>query len=144
MSRDSSVGIERGYGLDGPGSIPCRSKTFFTSQGPDRLWGPFSLLSIGRTITQAVSRWLPAEAARVRVRAACGLCGGHRGIGADFLRVLRFPLPINFSFIIITRGWHNRPIGGRSAERTQLYSTPHYLNFKCLLSNGYRGLFPRG
>jgi hypothetical protein len=30
----------------------------------------------------------------------------------------------NFSIIIITRGWHNRPIGGRSAEWTQLDSTP--------------------
>jgi hypothetical protein len=30
----------------------------------------------------------------------------------------------NFSIIKITRGWHNRPIGGRSAEWTQLDSTP--------------------
>jgi hypothetical protein len=30
----------------------------------------------------------------------------------------------NFSIIIITRGWHNRPIGARSAEWTQLDSTP--------------------
>jgi hypothetical protein len=30
----------------------------------------------------------------------------------------------NFSIIIITRGWHNRPIGGRSVEWTQLDSTP--------------------
>jgi hypothetical protein len=30
----------------------------------------------------------------------------------------------NFSIIIITRGWHNRPIDGRSAEWTQLDSTP--------------------
>jgi hypothetical protein len=28
----------------------------------------------------------------------------------------------NFSIIIITRGWHSRPIGGRSAEWTQLDS----------------------
>jgi hypothetical protein len=34
----------------------------------------------------------------------------------------------NFSIIIITRGWHNRPIGDRSAEWTQLDSTPHYTN----------------
>jgi hypothetical protein len=32
----------------------------------------------------------------------------------------------NVSFIIISRGWHNRPIGGRSAEWTQLNSTPPY------------------
>jgi hypothetical protein len=50
--------------------------------------------SIGRAVAQAVSRWLPNAAARVRVRAACGVCGGQSGTGAGFLRVLRFPLPI--------------------------------------------------
>jgi hypothetical protein len=45
-------------------------------------------------VAQAVSRWLPTVAARVRVRAPCGFCGGQSGIGAGFLRVLRFPLPI--------------------------------------------------
>jgi hypothetical protein len=29
-----------------------------------------------RAIAQAVSRWLPTVAARVHVRAACGVCGG--------------------------------------------------------------------
>jgi hypothetical protein len=36
----------------------------------------------------------------------------------------------NFSIIIITRDWHNRPIGGRGTEWTQLDSTPHYSNLK--------------
>jgi hypothetical protein len=36
----------------------------------------------------------------------------------------------NFSIIIITRDWHNRPIGGLSAEWIQLDSTPHYTNLK--------------
>jgi hypothetical protein len=49
---------------------------------------------IGRAIAQAVSRWLPIAAARVRFGAACGVCGGQSGIGAGFLLVLRFPLPI--------------------------------------------------
>jgi hypothetical protein len=48
----------------------------------------------GRAVAQAVRRWLPTAAARVRVRAACGVCGEQSGIGAGFLRVLRFPLPI--------------------------------------------------
>jgi hypothetical protein len=43
--------------------------------------------------SSAVRRWLPT-AARVRVRAACGVCGGQSGTGAGFLRALRFPLPI--------------------------------------------------
>jgi hypothetical protein len=48
----------------------------------------------GRAVAQAISRWLPTAAASVRVRAACGVCGGQSGTGAGFLRVLRFPLPI--------------------------------------------------
>jgi hypothetical protein len=44
--------------------------------------------------SSAVRRWIPTAAARVRVRAACGVCGGQSGTGAGFLRVLRFPLPI--------------------------------------------------
>jgi hypothetical protein len=43
---------------------------------------------------QAVSRWLPNAAARVRVRAARGVYGGQSGTGAGILRALRFPLPI--------------------------------------------------
>jgi hypothetical protein len=48
----------------------------------------------GRAVAQAVSHWLPTAAARVRVRAARGVCGGQSGTGAGFLRVLLFPLPI--------------------------------------------------
>jgi hypothetical protein len=36
----------------------------------------------------------------------------------------------NFSIIVITKGWHNRPIGGRSAEWTQLNTTPPLYQFK--------------
>jgi hypothetical protein len=50
--------------------------------------------TIGRALAQAVSRRLPTAAARVLLRAACGVCGGQSGTGAGFLRVLRFPLPI--------------------------------------------------
>jgi hypothetical protein len=49
---------------------------------------------LGRALAQAVRRWLPTAAVRVRVRTACGVCGGQSGTGAGFLRVLRFPLPI--------------------------------------------------
>jgi hypothetical protein len=49
----------------------------------------------GRAVAQAVSSsWLPTAAPRIRVRAACGFCGGQSGTGAGFLRVLRVPLPI--------------------------------------------------
>jgi hypothetical protein len=52
---------------------------------------------VGRTILQAVSRWLPTAAARVRSRVwSSEICGGQSGAGAGFLRVLRFPLPIFF------------------------------------------------
>jgi hypothetical protein len=46
----------------------------------------------GRATAQAVSRWLPTAAA-TRVWSS-GICGGRSGAGADFLRVLRFPLPM--------------------------------------------------
>jgi hypothetical protein len=48
MSRDSSVGIAKGYGLEDWGSIRGLAKIVFsTPQRPDRLWGPHSLLSNG-------------------------------------------------------------------------------------------------
>jgi hypothetical protein len=43
-SRDSSVGIATGYGLDAPGSISITGKFFFSPQCPDRLWGLPGLL----------------------------------------------------------------------------------------------------
>jgi hypothetical protein len=50
-------------------------------------------------------------------------------LGQVFSKYFGFPANLhstNFSIIIISRGWHNRPISGRSAEWTQLNSTPHY------------------
>jgi hypothetical protein len=56
------------------------------------------LLEFGRVIAQAVSRWLPTAAARVRFQVrSYGICGGQSGTGAGFLRALRFPLPIPHS-----------------------------------------------
>jgi hypothetical protein len=83
--------------------------------------------SLGRVIAQAVNRWLPNAAARVRSRVwSSGICGGQCGTGAGFTSVslayLRFT---KFSIIIITRSRYNRPISGRRAEWTQLDSTPH-------------------
>jgi hypothetical protein len=46
-SRDSSVGIATGYGLDdqsGGNSSPGRVKIFTSPYRPDRLWGPPNLL----------------------------------------------------------------------------------------------------
>jgi hypothetical protein len=49
----------------------------------------------GPAIAQAVSRWLPTAAARVRAWVwSSGICGGQSGAGAGLLRVLRFPLTI--------------------------------------------------
>jgi hypothetical protein len=71
---------------------------------------------VGRTIAQAVSRWLPTAAARIRARVwSCGICGGQSGAGAGFLRALRFPLPIFIPPIApqspssIILGLYNRP-----------------------------------
>jgi hypothetical protein len=51
-------------------------------------------------------------------------------LGQVFSEYFGFPChhSTNFSIIIITRGWDNRSIGGRSAEWTQLDSTTHYTN----------------
>jgi hypothetical protein len=45
----------------------------------------------GSATAQAVSHWLPTEAARVWSN---GICDGQSGAGSGFLRALRFPLPI--------------------------------------------------
>jgi hypothetical protein len=59
------------------------------------LEGQLCYMTIGRVITQAVSRWFPAAAAQVRARvSSCGICGGQSGAVVGFLRVLRIPLPI--------------------------------------------------
>jgi hypothetical protein len=51
----------------------------------------------GRAIAEAVSRWLPTAAARVRARVwQVVFCGGQSGAGAGFLRILWFPLPKSF------------------------------------------------
>jgi hypothetical protein len=49
-SRDSSVGIVTGYGLDDRGvgvRVPVESRIFCTPRRPDTFWGPPSLLSNG-------------------------------------------------------------------------------------------------
>jgi hypothetical protein len=88
-------------------NIVLQSNTFVLS---------FMWAYLGRAIAQAISRWLPTAAARVRARVwSCEICGGQSGAGAGFLRVLRLPLPI---FILPTApqspssiiwGLYNRP-----------------------------------
>jgi hypothetical protein len=52
--------------------------------------------STGRTMTEAVTYWLPASAALVRILVrSCGICSGQIWTGARFLRVFRFPLLIS-------------------------------------------------
>jgi hypothetical protein len=49
-SRDSSVGIATGHGLDGRGvwvRVPVGSRIFSSPRRPDRLWGPPNILSNG-------------------------------------------------------------------------------------------------
>jgi hypothetical protein len=83
----------------------------------------------GRAIAQAVGHWFPTLAARFRVQVRLrGVCSGKSGIGAGFLRVLRFPLPIlipptapHSSSII--RGWYIRPVSGWRTNWTQV--SPH-------------------
>jgi hypothetical protein len=69
--------------------------------------------NLGRAVAQAVSLWFPTAAARVRVRTACGVCGGQTGTGGRFspsTSVSPANQTTEFSIIIITRSWHNRPL----------------------------------
>jgi hypothetical protein len=84
------------------------------------------MVPAGHPVAQAVSRWLPTAAARVRVRT--GMWGlwtkRHWGRFSPSTSVSLANHSTSFSIITITQGWHNRPIGGLSAEWTQLDSTP--------------------
>jgi hypothetical protein len=86
----------------------------------------------GRDIAQVASRWLLTSAARVRVRAEhVGFVVDKVARGQAFSEYFGSPAnhhSTNFSIIIITRDWHNRPNGGRSAEWTQMDSTHYYSN----------------
>jgi hypothetical protein len=71
----------------------------------------------GRATAQAVSRWLPTAAPRVRARVwSRGICGEQSGAGVGFLQVLRFPLPIFIPPTVpqspssIIWGWYNRSV----------------------------------
>jgi hypothetical protein len=86
---------------------------------------------LGSAVAQAVSRWLSH-------RGGPGSCQDnmwglwwrkrHWGRFSPSTSVSSANHSTNFSIIIITRDWHNRPISGRSAEWTQLDSTSHYTN----------------
>jgi hypothetical protein len=99
----------------------------------------------GCALAQAVSRWLPTVAARVRARVwSCGICSEQSGAGAGFLRVLRFPLPIFIPPIApqssssIIWGLYNRP--EVAAVPSGLSPTPLKIkkikNLDCVMSNG--------
>jgi hypothetical protein len=89
--------------------------------------GLISKVMIGRAVTQAVSHWLPTASARVRVRAACGVCDGQSGTGAGFLRVSRFLLPIVIPPIFLH---HNHPRLMTAVPSGPNWTSPHYTNFK--------------
>jgi hypothetical protein len=82
---------------------------------------------IGRSVAEAASQWLPTLAARVRVRAGFWRLWWTKrqwGMFSPSTSVSIANHSTDFSIIIITGGWYNRPIGGRSGEWTQLDSTP--------------------
>jgi hypothetical protein len=73
------------YSLEPPKNGIAESKRLRTSMH----------IFINVVIAQAISRRLPTAAARVRAQVRlCGIYGEQSGMGARFLRVLRFLLPI--------------------------------------------------
>jgi hypothetical protein len=83
---------------------------------------------LGCAVAHAASRWLPTAAARVRAQVrSCGIYGGKSGTGANFLRVLRFLLPIlippTAPFSSIIRDLYNRAVSGRRTKWTQSHPT---------------------
>jgi hypothetical protein len=73
----------------------------------------------GRAIAQAVSRWLPTAAARVRARVwwtewRCGRFSLSTSVSSANLHSTKFSI-----IITITRGTYNRPFRGRRAEWIQ-------------------------
>jgi hypothetical protein len=85
-----------------------------------------------RAVAQAVSCWLPTAAGRVRVRAQLvGFVKDEVVLGQVFSEYFGSPCQWSFHQFLHHnnhRGLAHRPIGGRSAEWTQLDSTPHYTN----------------
>jgi hypothetical protein len=65
----------------------------------------------GRSIAQAVSRWLPTVTARVRARVcSSGICGGQSDAGASTSVSPADLHSTKFSFLTISRGGYNRPV----------------------------------
>jgi hypothetical protein len=79
--------------------------------------------TVGRVISQAVSRRLPTAAARVTIRVwSCGILWWTEvALGQVFPRTSVFPANLHFIYptiiVTITRGWHNRP----GEKKTQGY-----------------------
>jgi hypothetical protein len=91
-------------------------------------------MPFGRDVAQAVGRWLPTAAARVCVRASMWcLLWTKRHLDRFSPSTSVSPVnhhSTNFS-IIISRGWHNSLIGGRSAGPNWI-PTPHSTNLKTI------------
>jgi hypothetical protein len=76
---------------------------------------------VGRAIAQAVSRWLPTAAARVRAQVrSCGICGGQSGTGAGFVPSTSVspanPHSTNWSIIIYHPGLVQKANSGRRTK----------------------------
>jgi hypothetical protein len=129
--KHSSYSVESGAGYCTWRVENCR----WGKQWIDGWSGEWVSEVLGHAIAQAVSRGLPTSAARVRARVwSSRICGGQRGAGAGFLRVLRFSPPI---FIPPNSPSSQSPGAGKIGQLTadvpsgpSLDSTPQYAKLK--------------
>jgi hypothetical protein len=90
-------------------------------------------------VAQAVSRWLSTAAARQSSMWGLWWTKRHWGRFSPSTSVSPANHFTNFSIVIITLGWHNRPINGCSADWTQLDSTPPLYQLKSIIDH-HQGL----
>jgi hypothetical protein len=86
---------------------------------------------LGRAVAQQLDAGFPPRRPEFAYGQHMGFVVDKAALGQVFSECFGFPCQhsTDFSIIIISRGWHNRPLSGCSVEWT-LVPPPHYANLK--------------